>query len=279
MERNAAPHPRRARHLAAVEAHPRGASTASPSAASSPRGRAAAGRRLRLPAPALSAACNTSTTPRPTTCRQARRPGDHRPRHGLRELRSPVSELDTHREIVGKHSTASSATPPRPRPRRAVVCAADEERSADEFRRLGYPDAAAARPPPRHRQERQPATGKCRRASGWLRPADPAGGGEASQTADPNATFERLLDLLDAISRRGSYLALLQQYPADRAQGGRAGGRLRLGRPVPQPPSHPPRRSPRPAHPEEELDLPAFRAPSFAQQLDEIEPTWNARWT
>jgi glutamate-ammonia-ligase adenylyltransferase len=35
----------------------------------------------------------------------------------------------------------------------------------------------------------------------------------AASQRDPDATLERLLDLLDAVSRRGSYLALLVEYP------------------------------------------------------------------
>ncbi len=35
----------------------------------------------------------------------------------------------------------------------------------------------------------------------------------AAQTAHPDATWQRGLDFLDTISRRGAYLALLQQYP------------------------------------------------------------------
>ncbi len=36
----------------------------------------------------------------------------------------------------------------------------------------------------------------------------------AAATSDPDATWRRGLDFLDTISRRGAYLALLQQYPA-----------------------------------------------------------------
>ena len=93
----------------------------------------------------------------------------------------------------------------------------------------------------------------------------------AAETADPNATFERLLDMLDAISRRGSYLALLQQYPQTLHKvaelvGASAWAAQFLNRhPILLDEALDPRML------EEEIDLNAFRT-ELATQLDEIEP-------
>ena len=192
---------------------------------------------------------------------------------GFASYEALLAELDTHREIVGKHFDSVFGNPTEAGHSLDELwsCATDEERSAEEFRRLGYPDAtaasrrlAAARSGSRYQQ--MPPGIRMR-----FDPLIPRVIEAAAETADPNATFERLLDLLDAISRRGSYLALLQQYPQTvhkvaELVGASAWAAQFLNRhPILLDEALDPRML------EEELDLPAFRA-DLARQLDDIEP-------
>jgi glutamate-ammonia-ligase adenylyltransferase len=93
----------------------------------------------------------------------------------------------------------------------------------------------------------------------------------AALTPNANATFERLLDLLDAISKRGAYLALLQQYPqtlekvAQLVSASAWAAQFLNLHPILLDEALDPRIL------EEELDLPAF-ALELAQELDAIEP-------
>ncbi|MDD3354998.1 bifunctional [glutamate--ammonia ligase]-adenylyl-L-tyrosine phosphorylase/[glutamate--ammonia-ligase] adenylyltransferase, partial [Zoogloea sp.] len=93
----------------------------------------------------------------------------------------------------------------------------------------------------------------------------------AAETHNPNATFERLLDMLDAISRRGAYLALLQQYPQTLHKvaelvGASAWAAQFLNRhPILLDEALDPRIL------DENLDLEAFRT-DLTRQLDDIEP-------
>lgn len=192
---------------------------------------------------------------------------------GFASYEALLAELDTHREIVGKHFDSVFGNPTEAGHSLDELwsCATDEERSAEEFRRLGYPDAtaaarrlAAARSGSRYQQ--MPPGIRMR-----FDPLIPRVIEAAAETADPNATFERLLDLLDAISRRGSYLALLQQYPqtvhkvAELVGASSWAAQFLNRHPILLDEALDPRLL------EEELDLPAFRA-ELAQQLDEVEP-------
>ena len=192
---------------------------------------------------------------------------------GFASYEALLTELDTHREIVGKHFDSVFGNPTEAGHSLDELwsCATDEERSAEEFRRLGYPDAtaaarrlAAARSGSRYQQ--MPPGIRMR-----FDPLIPRVIEAAAETADPNATFERLLDLLDAISRRGSYLALLQQYPqtvhkvAELVGASSWAAQFLNRHPILLDEALDPRLL------EEELDLPAFRA-ELAQQLDEVEP-------
>ena len=192
---------------------------------------------------------------------------------GFASYEALMAVLDTHREAVGRHFDSVFGDPTEAGHSLDELwsCATDEERSAEEFRRLGYPDAtaaarrlAAARSGSRYQQ--MPPGIRMR-----FDPLIPRVIEAAAETADPNATFERLLDLLDAISRRGSYLALLQQYPqtvhkvAELVGASSWAAQFLNRHPILLDEALDPRLL------EEELDLPAFRA-ELAQQLDEVEP-------
>jgi glutamate-ammonia-ligase adenylyltransferase len=197
---------------------------------------------------------------------------------GFASYEALLSELDTHREIVGRHFDSVFGDPTEAGHSLDELwsCAADEERSAEEFRRLGYPDAPpppAASPPPA-----RPLPADAAGHPDALRPADPAGHRGRRRNRRP----QRHLRAPARPARRHQPARLLPgaaaAVPADRAQGGRAGQRLELGRPVPQPPPDPPRRSPRPAPARGGARLPAFRA-ELARSSTRSSPTWNARWT
>ena len=182
-------------------------------------------------------------------------------------------KLDEHREVVGRHFNGVFGDPTEAGHDLDTLwsTASDETRSSEEFQRLGYPDpAAAARRLSAvrsgNRYQQMPPSIKMR-----FDPLIPRVIEAAAETADPNATFERLLDMLDAISRRGSYLALLQQYPqtlhkvAELVSASSWAAQFLNRHPLLLDEALDPRIL------EEELDLPAFRA-DLARQLDEIEP-------
>ncbi len=84
---------------------------------------------------------------------------------------------------------------------------------ADELARLGYRDATAAC----QRLAAIRSGGRYRQLSAAMRERFdqlvPRLIEAATKTPEPDATLTRGLDLLEAISRRGAYLALLNQYP------------------------------------------------------------------
>ena len=99
----------------------------------------------------------------------------------------------------------------------------------------------------------------------------------AAETADPNATFERLLDLLDAISRRGSYWRCCSSIRNQCTRSPSWSAR----RPGPPSSSTATRSLLDEAIDPRMLENTSTCPPSAptARQLDELEPTWNARWT
>ncbi len=192
---------------------------------------------------------------------------------GFASYEALLTELDDHREAVGRHFNGVFGDPTEAGHDLDTLwsTACDEARSSEDFRRLGYPDPAAAarrlaavRSGSRYQQ--MPPGIKMR-----FDPLIPRVVEAAAETADPNATFERLLDMLDAISRRGAYLALLQQYPqtlhkvAELVGASSWAAQFLNRHPILLDEALDPRVL------EEELDLPAFRA-DLARQLDEIEP-------
>ena len=192
---------------------------------------------------------------------------------GFASYEALLTEMDDHREAVGHHFNSVFGDPTEAGHNLDTLwsTACDEARTTEEFQRLGYPDPTAAarrlsslrtgarylQMPPSIKQRFDPLIPRVIEA--------------AAETPDPNATFERLLDLLDAISRRGSYLALLQQYPqtvhkvAELVGASSWAAQFLNHHPILLDEALDPRML------EEELDLPAFRA-DLARQLDDIEP-------
>ncbi|MGB0127195.1 MAG: bifunctional [glutamate--ammonia ligase]-adenylyl-L-tyrosine phosphorylase/[glutamate--ammonia-ligase] adenylyltransferase [Rhodocyclaceae bacterium] len=126
-----------------------------------------------------------------------------------------MGALDGHRDRVSYHFEAVFADPGRDGHSLAPVWngAHDGDATAVELARLGFQDAdgaasrlAAMRAARRYQE--MPTQIRSRFDALIPRVMQAAGA-----TANPDGTLARILDLLDAISRRGAYLALLQQYP------------------------------------------------------------------
>jgi glutamate-ammonia-ligase adenylyltransferase len=126
-----------------------------------------------------------------------------------------LEELDDHRGNVARHFEAVFAAPNASHHQLTGVWngADGGEHAAAEFARLGYRDApaaaqrlAAVRGSGRYQQ--MPVASRARFDA--LVPRVIAA---AAETPTPDATLARYLDLLEAISRRAAYLALLEQYP------------------------------------------------------------------
>jgi len=131
---------------------------------------------------------------------------------GFTSFEALLMELDDHRQNVTRHFEAVFADP------NAGDHALDNvwnstDGHADELVRLGFRDVAAAcqrlsaiRGGARYQQLADVA--KTRFDALVPRVIE-----AAAKTADPDATLTRCLDLMEAVSRRAAYLALLLQYP------------------------------------------------------------------
>jgi glutamate-ammonia-ligase adenylyltransferase len=126
-----------------------------------------------------------------------------------------LAELDDHRGAVSRHFEAVFADPNGNGHHLAPVWdgAHDGGATEAELARLGFQDPAAAarrlatiRASNRYRQ--MPVQIRSRFDVLIPRVVQAAG-----EMPNPDATLARFLDLLEAVSRRGAYLALLQQYP------------------------------------------------------------------
>ena len=125
-----------------------------------------------------------------------------------------LAELDDHRAAVARHFEAVFADPNRGEHKHAGMWrGAGGEDQGEEFAKLGYrqPREAAARVAalregPRYQQL---AAGIRERFDALVPQLIQA----AAEMPNPDATLLRSLDLLESISRRAAYLALLQQYP------------------------------------------------------------------
>jgi [glutamine synthetase] adenylyltransferase / [glutamine synthetase]-adenylyl-L-tyrosine phosphorylase len=192
---------------------------------------------------------------------------------GFTSYEAMLVELDMHRGTVGRHFNSVFGDPTEKGHDLDSLwaCAGDETLCTEEFQRLGYTDpVSAARRLANlrssNRYEQIPPSIKMR-----FDPLIPRVIEAAAETSDPNATFERLLDMLDAISRRGSYLALLQQYPqtlhkvAELVSASAWAAQFLNLHPILLDEALDPRIL------EEELDLDAFRS-ELAGQLEEAEP-------
>ncbi|MRR49610.1 MAG: bifunctional [glutamate--ammonia ligase]-adenylyl-L-tyrosine phosphorylase/[glutamate--ammonia-ligase] adenylyltransferase [Rhodocyclaceae bacterium] len=129
-----------------------------------------------------------------------------------------LAELDDHRANVSGHFDAVFADPHRNGHEldgvwKSTDGGSGDEGCAREFERLGYkdPTAAAARlVAVRESGRYQQMPDNIRTRFDALVPQLVAA---AAEQTDPDTTLVRLLSLLEAISRRAAYLALLQQYP------------------------------------------------------------------
>ncbi|MCM2287464.1 MAG: bifunctional [glutamate--ammonia ligase]-adenylyl-L-tyrosine phosphorylase/[glutamate--ammonia-ligase] adenylyltransferase [Sulfuritalea sp.] len=125
-----------------------------------------------------------------------------------------LAELDDHRANVARHFEAVFADPNRGEHKLAGMWrGAGGDEQGEEFARLGYREpreaatrVAALREGPRYQQL---ATGIRERFDALVPQLIQA----AAEMPNPDATLARSLDLLESISRRAAYLALLQQYP------------------------------------------------------------------
>jgi glutamate-ammonia-ligase adenylyltransferase len=123
-------------------------------------------------------------------------------------------ELDDHRANVARHFEAVFADPNRGEHKLAGMWrGAGGEEQGEEFANLGYKNpreaatrVAALREGPRYQQ----LAASIRERFDALVPQLIQA---AAEMPNPDATLSRSLDLLEAISRRAAYLALLQQYP------------------------------------------------------------------
>ena len=125
-----------------------------------------------------------------------------------------LAELDDHRAAVARHFEAVFADPNRGEHKHAGMWrGAGGEDQGEEFAKLGFrqPREAAARVAalregPRYQQ----LAASIRERFDALVPQLIQA---AAEMPNPDATLLRSLDLLESISRRAAYLALLQQYP------------------------------------------------------------------
>jgi len=125
-----------------------------------------------------------------------------------------LNELDDHRGNVARHFEAVFADPNRGEHELAGMWrGAGGDEQAEEFGNLGYREPAVAaqrvaalREGPRYQQ----LAASIRERFDALVPQLIQA---AAEMPNPDATLTRSLDLLEAISRRAAYLALLQQYP------------------------------------------------------------------
>ena len=134
---------------------------------------------------------------------------------GAASFAALLEELDDHRANVSRHFEAVFADPNRKGHELSALwqSADGSAEAARELARLGYREAAEAgqrlaaiRAGGRYQQ--MPPDIRERFDALMPRVIEAAAG-----TPNPDATLARSLDLLDAISRRAAYLALLQQYP------------------------------------------------------------------
>ena len=130
-----------------------------------------------------------------------------------------MTALDAHRQRVSGHFNAVFADPSDADHKLdAAWSGEDDDKVSALLRELGYADADelarrlhTARDSTRYQQ--LPAHIRAR-----LDALVPRFIEDAARTPMPSDTLLRSLDLLEAISRRGAYLALLQQYPQARAR-------------------------------------------------------------
>jgi glutamate-ammonia-ligase adenylyltransferase len=134
---------------------------------------------------------------------------------GLPDYPALAAELEAHRRRVSRHFQDIFAAAPGTTHALAHVWQATDDAAgtAGTLERLGFrrPDAVAERLGAMRtgaRYREMPAAGQAR-----LDRLVPLAIEAAAVGSQPDETLARVLDLLDAVSRRGSYLALLEEYP------------------------------------------------------------------
>lgn len=134
---------------------------------------------------------------------------------GFASYEALLEELDSHRLVVSQHFDAVFGDPTRQGHAHAPLWQNIEDTPFAEatLRNLGYADAAQAT---QHLQALQRGTRYQHLAPSIRHRFDalvPQVIEAAARKARPDATLQRTLSLLETISRRAAYLALLQQYP------------------------------------------------------------------
>ena len=133
---------------------------------------------------------------------------------GFANFEALAAELDDHRQNVSRHFEAVFADPNEANHALDNVwhCRESDSR-VEELARRGYHDPAAAierldamRAAPRYQQMSEATRGRFDALVPRVIEA-------AATTPAPDAALSRILDLLEAVSRRAAYLALLLQYP------------------------------------------------------------------
>jgi glutamate-ammonia-ligase adenylyltransferase len=133
---------------------------------------------------------------------------------GFASFDALLAELDDHRASVSRHFEAVFADPNQGEHKLAGMWRdTGRDNQSEAFAELGYADPATAatrlaalRDGPRYQQM---ASGIRERFDALV----PQLIQSAAAMRNPDATLSRSLDLLESISRRAAYLALLQQYP------------------------------------------------------------------
>jgi [glutamine synthetase] adenylyltransferase / [glutamine synthetase]-adenylyl-L-tyrosine phosphorylase len=133
---------------------------------------------------------------------------------GFNTFEALAMELDDHRQNVARHFEAVFADPnERQHALDGVWQRPDDDNPADDLSRMGFRDAASARARltgiragTRYQQLSEVARGRFDALVPRLIEA-------AAALPNADAALSRGLDLLEAVSRRAAYLALLQQYP------------------------------------------------------------------
>jgi glutamate-ammonia-ligase adenylyltransferase len=199
---------------------------------------------------------------------------------GFTDYAALLEVLDAHREVVSQHFDSVFGDPSEEDHSLDATWAnaRDTEAATNALGELGYrhPRAAAERlaamhASPRYRQ--LPNNIKSRFDALMPRVLE-----AAATTPGADDTLARMLDLLDAIGRRGAYLALLQQYPqalrrvADLMSASRWGAQFLTRHPILLDEMLDARNL------DNAPDWKTFRA-SLARSWRRSSPTWSARWT
>ncbi|MGQ0523232.1 MAG: bifunctional [glutamate--ammonia ligase]-adenylyl-L-tyrosine phosphorylase/[glutamate--ammonia-ligase] adenylyltransferase [Betaproteobacteria bacterium] len=132
----------------------------------------------------------------------------------LQDYSELQAALDHHRaRVTRQFEQIFAAAPSEHHALAAVWQTCDSGGNGEQLAGLGFRRAAdmqrrlsVLRSSPRYRQ--MPATSQSR-----LDRLVPLAIATSAATPDPDATLERILELLDSVSRRESYLALLEEYP------------------------------------------------------------------